>query len=243
MTQGLHVGSFCFLPFQLEINRLILSEDDGSAEGMLLFAFVAVCCFVLAGGCFPQSEGRRLFKLICEALSYLHSKDVIHRDLKPDNVLLTSKERATCVPKIADLGLAANCDSKFVTVCGTPSYFAPELIDSFKTDKSTSPGVEGKPVDMWSLGIVLYILLSGTPPFESDGLYEQILGGHYDFDAEEWETVSPDAKELVRRLMTVDPKKRPTIDEALKHHWLIGDETSDGSASGTRGTMLSALGA
>eukprot|EP00438_Fugacium_kawagutii_P006570 Skav231723 [mRNA] locus=scaffold2515:160472:160711:- [translate_table: standard] len=72
---------------------------------------------------------------------------------------------------------------------------------------------------MWSLGVVLYIMLSGTPPFEADGLYEQILEGRYEFDAEEWEAVSLEAKDLVRRLMTVDLTKRPTIGEALKHRW------------------------
>ena len=77
--------------------------------------------------------------------------------------------------------------------------FAPELIDAFKTPSDSlnqsSPGY-GKTVDMWSLGVVLYILLSGTPPFEADGLYDQILGGHYEFDAEEWETVSSEANRL-----------------------------------------------
>jgi len=213
---------------------------------------------IMKGGCFAESDARRLFRLVCEALSYLHSKDVVHRDLKPDNVLLTSKERSTCMPKIADLGVAATYDSNHCkTICGTPHYFAPELIDAFKTPSDSlnqsSPGY-GKTVDMWSLGVVLYILLSGTPPFEADGLYDQILGGHYEFDAEEWETVSSEAKDLVRRLMTVDPKTRPTIQEALKHCWLTQVEVlpasdlsdlSDLSPKGTdaRGTMLSALGA
>lgn len=97
---------------------------------------------------------------------------------------------------------------------------------------------------MWSLGVVLYILLSGTPPFEADGLYDQILQGRYEFDAEEWEAVSPEAKDLVRRLMTVEPEKRPTIDDALKHLWLSGTNGTNGtSATGARGTILSALGA
>lgn len=202
---------------------------------------------IMQGGCFAEGHARRLFKLICEALSYLHGKDIVHRDLKPDNVLLTSKERSTCLPKIADLGVAATYNSNLTTTCGTPHYFAPELVRGFKApiiQEPSGPVGYGKPVDMWSLGVVLYILLSGTPPFEADGLYDQILQGRYEFDAEEWEAVSPEAKDLVRRLMTVEPEKRPTIDDALKHLWLSGTNGTNGtSATGARGTILSALGA
>ena len=162
-------------------------------------------------------------------------------------MLLTSGERSTCLPKIADLGVAATYNSNLTTTCGTPSYFAPELVRGFKApiiQEPSGPVGYGKPVDMWSLGVVLYILLSGTPPFEADGLYDQILQGRYEFDAEEWEAVSPEAKDLVRRLMTVEPEKRPTIEDALKHLWLGGTNATNGpSATGARGTILSALGA
>ncbi|CAJ1379758.1 unnamed protein product [Effrenium voratum] len=127
---------------------------------------------ILSGGAFAEEDAQRLFRPICEAVAYLHEKEVVHRDLKPDNVLLTEKDRAKCLPKIADLGVAwksaGSEDSR--TLCGTPHYFAPEVINA-------KHGGYGKKVDVWSLGVVLYVLLSGTPPFEDEWLYEQIVQG------------------------------------------------------------------
>jgi len=106
----------------------------------------------------------------------------------------------------------------------------------------------GKKVDMWSLGVILYVLLSGIPPFEEDGLYEQILEGKYEFDVREWTTVSPEAKELIRRLMTVNPKERLTIQEAFELRWLrlashgerrvLGGDDGSGPASIACGLRL-----
>lgn len=143
-------------------------------------------------------------------MAYLHEKDVIHRDVKPDNVLLSCAVRSECQGKLADLGLALRATNA-TTMCGTPHYFAPEVI--------SSQGGYGKGVDVWGLGVVLYVLLSAQPPFEEEGLYEQILAGDYDFD-EDWDHVSEGAKDLVRSLMTVDPLQRPSVEKALKHPWL-----------------------
>jgi len=175
---------------------------------------------ILMHGCFTEATARRLFKELCEAVQYLHNKNIVHRDLKPENILLTSKDRDSMHLKIADFGLARkNMQSRDCrTFCGTPHYFAPEVINTFR-DKETSAAGYGKQADMWSLGVILYIMLSGIPPFEEDGLYEQILEGKYEFDVREWTTVSPEAKELVRRLMTVNPKDRLSIEEALDHRW------------------------
>merc|ERR1719356_1108041 len=105
------------------------------------------------------------------------------------------------------------------TLCGTPSYFAPEVIKSY-TDPAGNQATDGavgygKQVDMWGLGVILYILLSGVPPFEEEGLYDQICQGMYEFDAEQWAEVSLAARLLVQQLMTVDPKDRLDIQQAL----------------------------
>mmetsp|Transcript_86211 Transcript_86211/g.222037 ORF Transcript_86211/g.222037 Transcript_86211/m.222037 type:complete len:571 (+) Transcript_86211:82-1794(+) len=177
--------------------------------------------YILEHGCFREDTARRLFGEICKAVRYLHDRNIVHRDLKPENILLTSKVVDTMQPKLADFGLARkNMKTKDCkTFCGTPHYFAPEVIHTFRDRESGLPSGYGTQADMWSLGVILYIMLSGLPPFEEDGLYEQILEGKYEFDVREWTEVSPEAKELVRQLMTVDPKGRLTVQQALSHKW------------------------
>merc|ERR1712217_66471 len=156
------------------------------------------------------------------AVQYLHEKNIVHRGLKPENILLTSKVVDAMRPKLADFGLARmNMKTKDCkTFCGTPHYFAPEVIHTFQDKDAGQPGGGyGKQADMWSLGVILYIMLSGIPPFEEDGLYEQIVNGRYEFDGSEWDMVSLEAKELVRQLMHVNPKGRLTIQQTLSHKW------------------------
>lgn len=181
--------------------------------------------YILENGCFTENVARRLFKQIAGAVSYLHEKNIVHRDLKPENILLTSKSVDDMKPKLADFGLARmNMKTKDCkTFCGTPHYFAPEVIHTFRDRDAGQPGGYGKQADMWSLGVILYIMLSGIPPFEEEGLYEQILEGKYEFDVHEWNQVSPEAKELVRQLMTVNPKGRLTIQQTMAHKWFTVD--------------------
>merc|ERR1719394_1741224 len=129
-------------------------------------------------------------------------------------------------PKLADFGLARmNTKTKDCkTFCGTPHYFAPEVIHTFRERDAGQPGGYGKQADMWSLGVILYIMLSGIPPFEEEGLYEQIIDGRYEFDVSEWDQVSPESKELVRQLMHVDPKGRLNIQDTLDHKWFSAEE-------------------
>jgi serine/threonine protein kinase len=175
---------------------------------------------ILEHGCFTEATARRVFRELCEAVRYLHTSNVVHRDLKPENLLLTSRDRDHMHLKIADFGLARKTmkSRDCRTFCGTPHYFAPEVINTFR-DKDTPAAGYDKQADMWSLGVILYIMLSGMPPFEEEGLYEQILEGKFEFDVREWTTVSPEAKQLVQGLMTVKPKDRLTIEQALDHRW------------------------
>lgn len=173
---------------------------------------------ILEMGCYSEEAGKVVFSQICAGVAYLHSREICHRDLKPDNVLLT----ADGVAKISDFGLARHASSQsennFRTYCGTPHYFAPEM---FKLQKQQVDGY-GKAVDVWSLGVILYIIVSGRPPFDDENLGEQVVNGIFEFDGPEFESVSDNAKDLISRLMTVDPKLRLTANEALRHVWLAG---------------------
>eukprot|EP00747_Dinoflagellata_sp_TGD_P072720 gnl/TRDRNA2_/TRDRNA2_157603_c0_seq3.p1 gnl/TRDRNA2_/TRDRNA2_157603_c0~~gnl/TRDRNA2_/TRDRNA2_157603_c0_seq3.p1 ORF type:complete len:514 (-),score=82.32 gnl/TRDRNA2_/TRDRNA2_157603_c0_seq3:16-1557(-) len=181
---------------------------------------------IMEHGCFPEAAARKHFRELCRAVRYLHDKKIVHRDLKPENILLTSRVQEEAHLKIADFGLArknfGSADCR--TFCGTPHYFAPEVIYTFR-DKDCTKQESGQvagygtQADMWSLGVILYIMLSGIPPFEDEGLYEQIIEGKYEFDVREWTTVSPEAKQLVKSLMTVNPRDRLTIHQAMAHPW------------------------
>lgn len=179
--------------------------------------------FVVSQGCLPEDEARRLFQELCDAIAFLHEKDVVHRDIKPDNILLTGTDSQMHV-KLADFGLARNNvrSRDCRTFCGTPSYFAPEVISTLRDRMEGQPAGYGKPVDMWGIGVVLYIMLGGVPPFgeENGSLYEDILQGRYDFDVPAWSAVSLEAKDMVKQLMTVNSRERLTIKQALHHPWL-----------------------
>jgi serine/threonine-protein kinase Chk2 len=155
-----------------------------------------------------------------------HERGIVHRDIKPENILLEDKELTV---KLADFGLAKIIgeESFTTTLCGTPSYVAPEILQSSNHRRYT------RAVDVWSLGVVLYICLCGFPPF-SDELYDpvnnpytlaqQILGGRFDYPSPYWDTVGDPALDLIDRMLTVDPDKRITIDGCLEHPWTTGRE-------------------
>mmetsp|Transcript_8921 Transcript_8921/g.21773 ORF Transcript_8921/g.21773 Transcript_8921/m.21773 type:complete len:681 (-) Transcript_8921:586-2628(-) len=196
-------------------------------------------------GVYNDHHTKRVFTEILSALEYLHDLDIVHRDLKPENVLLSCREEHATA-KVADFGLARYLDtSRYMarivqtsqgeevktrpalqrkltaakTFCGTPHYFAPEIIMTQQNNDKKKVGYDTK-VDVWSAGVILYILLSATPPFDDEGLYEQIVDGQYGFEDEEWHMVVEEAKDLVTNMMRVDPEKRFTVSEAMAHPWL-----------------------
>ncbi|MEE6461737.1 hypothetical protein FKM82_001391 [Ascaphus truei] len=146
---------------------------------------------------------------------------VVHRDLKPENLLLASKSKGAAV-KLADFGLAIEVQGDqqaWFGFAGTPGYLSPEVL---RKDPY------GKPVDMWACGVILYILLVGYPPFwdeDQHRLYQQIKAGAYDFPSPEWDTVTPEAKDLINKMLTINPAKRITGSEALKHPWICQRST------------------
>jgi len=175
-----------------------------------------------------------------------HDRNIVHRDIKPENILLADKNLTV---KLADFGLAKIIgeESFTTTLCGTPSYVAPEILQPSSRRRYT------RAVDIWSLGVVLYICLCGFPPF-SDELYtpenpyslaQQILGGRYDFPSPYWDSVGDPALELIDRMLTVDPDERITIDECLEHPWLTNQDMGPAGESvlSTDGLLAGRMGA
>mmetsp|Transcript_24193 Transcript_24193/g.82595 ORF Transcript_24193/g.82595 Transcript_24193/m.82595 type:complete len:371 (+) Transcript_24193:173-1285(+) len=174
---------------------------------------------VIAKGTYNEADARRIFKQLISGLKYLHNNGVVHRDLKLENLLLKKQNDISQV-KIADFGLAKKAaESAMATICGTPQYVAPEMISGEPQLTYSSK------VDMWSCGVILYILLGGYPPFYDENeneaaLYDQIRNARFDFDDEVWEQVSKDAKSLIRSLLCLDTKKRYTCEQVLADPWM-----------------------
>ncbi|XP_078338977.1 serine/threonine-protein kinase Chk2-like [Crassostrea virginica] len=154
----------------------------------------------------------------CSLWQYLHDEGITHRDLKPENILLSTEDNETLI-KVTDFGLSKFVDAGTMmkTFCGTPSYLAPEIL------LTVGMGSYTKAIDCWSLGVILYICLVGCPPFSDErkdmALNKQIIGGHYSFPSEYWKDISEDAIDVVKKLLTVDPKKRATLEEVISHPW------------------------
>ena len=174
---------------------------------------------IVAKAYYNEKEARDTCKILLEAVAYCHDERVAHRDLKPENLLLVSEDDDSAV-KIADFGFAKIVQepNSLTTQCGTPGYVAPEILEGTPYDERA---------DMWSVGVILYILLGGYPPFiESTqrDLFRKIRKGEYEFDEEYWGTVSSEAKELIGSLLRVDATKRLTAQEALTNQWILGDD-------------------
>ncbi len=176
---------------------------------------------------YKEGEAREVIRQILEAISYLHANKVAHRDLKPENILLVSRTNDTHV-KITDFGLAKKIDDSsggnLKTFCGTPQYFAPEVLQRKNSVKGT--GRYSIEADMWSVGVIMYVLLCGAFPFQEKVLFKQIKKAEYSFAAPVWQTVSEEAKDMIRRLLVVSAKERLTADQCLQHPWITGDNDS-----------------
>ena len=170
---------------------------------------------------YSEKEARDLVKILLDAICYMHERNIVHRDLKPENLLLQNKDNDSDI-RLADFGFAKRVKGNLSlsTQCGTPGYVAPEIL---KGDKY------GLAVDMWSIGVITYILLGGYPPFHDENqtqLYKKIKSGDFVFHPEYWDVVSKEAKDLITRMLTVDHEKRMTAKDALNHPWI--HDMSDG---------------
>lgn len=175
---------------------------------------------------YSEHEAASATSTLCLTLAYMHENQVVHRDLKPENILYASpKEDADL--KIADFGLARVFDGKDVmrTACGTPGYVAPELL--------LNKGYAGGSCDVWSTGVILYIMLCGFPPFYHENmaeLFNLIKGAKFDFPKPYWDGISEDAKNMVNSMLTLDPKARVTAADAAKDKWLGSAPTTQMSS-------------
>ncbi|XP_018365875.1 PREDICTED: serine/threonine-protein kinase Chk2-like isoform X2 [Trachymyrmex cornetzi] len=157
-----------------------------------------------------------IFYQVVHAIYYLHRKGITHRDLKPENILLKDNSENPLV-KVSDFGMSKFVDAQTMmrTFCGTPMYVAPEILATNGRSSYTSQ------VDVWSLGVILYVSLSGRVPFSNNNatLADQIKGGMYEFGSY-FALVSQDAINLIKCMMTVNPKKRITVPQIFSHPWL-----------------------
>jgi len=168
---------------------------------------------------YSEADAQQVLRTLGETLLYLHSRGILHRDLKPENVLLKGDEEN--VIKLADFGFArkfATPDAVTGTPCGTPAFVAPEILNQRKY---------GPSVDMWSVGVLAYILLAGYPPFDHPNqaqLFKQIKRGAFEFHEEYWGTISEGAKNLIRNLLQINPARRYTAQQMLDDPWLASAE-------------------
>ncbi|KAJ3590975.1 hypothetical protein NHX12_008923 [Muraenolepis orangiensis] len=162
-----------------------------------------------------EKETRKIMRALLEVVQFLHSQNIIHRDLKPENILLDDQKNI----KLTDFGFSVQIQpgQKLAEVCGTPGYLAPEIIQC--SMNATHVGYDTA-VDLWSSGVIMYTLLAGSPPFwhrKQILMLRMILAGKYDFSSPEWEDRSDTVKDLISRMLVVDPKQRYTATEALNH--------------------------
>jgi len=176
---------------------------------------------------YTEKEAAICIADICRALVYCHDRNIVHRDLKPENIMYANMSPDSPV-KVVDFGLsttAAHGDATMKTACGTPEYVAPEVISKRPyTNKC----------DMWSVGVIMYILLCGYPPFGEENhklLYAKIKAADFDFPPEDWHGISKQAHALVNSLIVVDIKKRLSAKQVLEHPWIVKMTASPASSA------------
>lgn len=200
---------------------------EGSYEDAVFVHLVMELCAggelfdrIVKKGHYSEKEAVKLIKTIVEVVEACHSLGVVHRDLKPENFLFDSVSEDAKL-KATDFGLSVfyKPGQTFHEVVGSPYYVAPEVLCK----------VYGPEVDVWSAGVILYILLSGVPPFWAEtesGIFRQILHGKLDFQSDPWPSISDSAKDLIQKMLERDPKKRISAHEVLCHPWIMDDSVA-----------------
>eukprot|EP00727_Mastigamoeba_balamuthi_P000103 m51a1_g1009 putative myosin light chain kinase (408) ;mRNA; f:595525-597322 len=197
-------------PNIVKLHEVVLTKKTLSlvmeyVEGRELFSKINSC------GHLNEQDARTVFNQVVTAVSYLHSRGVAHRDLKPENILVAEGLKV----KLTDFGLSIDSNISWMkTVCGSPSYVAPEVLQCLPYTIQC---------DMWSLGVLLFAMLSGQLPFAAEStreIYEVIMRGLFFFEGAVWESISSTAKDLIEKLLVVDASRRISAAECLRHEWL-----------------------
>uniref|UniRef100_A0A8C9ZXS6 CaM kinase like vesicle associated n=1 Tax=Sander lucioperca TaxID=283035 RepID=A0A8C9ZXS6_SANLU len=182
--------------------------------------------WILDQGYYSERDTSNVMRQVLEAVAYLHSLKIVHRNIKLENLVYFNRLKHSKIV-ISDFQLAKLENGLIKDPCGTPEYLAPEVVGRQRY---------GRPVDCWAIGVTMYILLSGNPPFYDDAdedddrdknLFLKILSGDYEFDSPYWDDISDSAKHLVASLMEVDQDQRFTAQEAIAHEWISGNAASD----------------
>ena len=165
-------------------------------------------------GYFKEAEACPIMLQLVSAICYSHANNIVHRDLKPENIMLENTNNSNLIVKLIDWGGARyfSKNKKMSTIKGTPYYIAPEVIREVYDEKC----------DIWSLGVIFYVLLCGYPPFNGDTdieIIQNVQNGKFYFPEEEWGVISPECKDLIKKMLTYDPKKRPSALEVLQDNW------------------------
>ncbi|XP_032878800.1 serine/threonine-protein kinase DCLK1 isoform X2 [Amblyraja radiata] len=168
---------------------------------------------------YTERDASGMLYNLASAIKYLHSLNIVHRDIKPENLLVYEHQDGSKSLKLGDFGLATVVDGPLYTVCGTPTYVAPEII------AETGYGLK---VDIWAAGVITYILLCGFPPFrgqsnDQEVLFDQILMGHQEFPSPYWENISDSAKDLITMMLQVEIEQRYSAQQLLDHPWVNDD--------------------
>ncbi|XP_030590784.1 serine/threonine-protein kinase DCLK2 isoform X2 [Archocentrus centrarchus] len=201
---------------------MLIEEVDTPSELYLVMELVKggdLFDAITSSAKYTERDASIMVYNLAGALKYLHSINVVHRDIKPENLLVFEYPDGTKSLKLGDFGLATVVEGPLYTVCGTPTYVAPEII---------AESGYGLKVDIWAAGVITYILLCGFPPFRSDNnqqedLFDQILRGRLDFPSPYWDNITDSAKELIGKMLQVNSEARYTAQDILSHPWVTDD--------------------
>ncbi|XP_043929307.1 serine/threonine-protein kinase DCLK1 isoform X2 [Protopterus annectens] len=201
---------------------LLIEEMDTPTELYLVMELVKggdLFDAITSTNKYTERDASGMLYNLTSAIKYLHSLNIVHRDIKPENLLVYEHQDGSKSLKLGDFGLATIVDGPLYTVCGTPTYVAPEII------AETGYGLK---VDIWAAGVITYILLCGFPPFRGSGddqevLFDQIMLGRVDFPSPYWDNVSESAKELITMMLQVDVNQRFSALQVLEHPWVNDD--------------------
>jgi len=168
---------------------------------------------IVSKGTYSERDAANTVRQILEAVEYMHANGIAHRDLKPENLLCSGSSNE--IIKVTDFGLSKDfATGSLKTSCGTPDYVAPEVLKGQTYDNS---------VDIWSIGVITYILLCGFPPFygtTDQQIFEKILKGQYDFPSPDWDNISAEAKQFISSILVLDYNQRPSASDCLANNWI-----------------------